>query len=238
MSTGFRWQVLSWGSWVKSIQFPKEVGFFPPDFASFHFIWKAFFCLWKNCWIWLQPFTSKGGRFPDGYTRERAVQLFGQPNISFQNMRKVYSFQPNQKFFTKPKQKVKQFERFTSPKNNFHINGFTNSKQLIQQLQPNHLILSQNLTRLDLSWLWSSNIATWEQRPITPWRFWYRWTHSTWWFKYPGCFTNLHHFQVRKVLKETCLKTMSMEYLQLQFPWNCRWMESTVLMVFDDKVDD
>lgn len=31
---------------------------------------------------------------------------------------------------------------------------------------------------------------------------------------------------------------MSMEYLQLQFPRKCWWMESTALMVFDDKVDD
>ena len=51
--------------------------------------------------------------------------------------------------------------------------------------------------------------------------------------------TNLHLFQVRKVLKtRTCLKTMSMEYLQWKFPRNCWRMESTVFMVFDDKVDD
>lgn len=157
-------------TWVKSIQFPKRSGIFSVGFCFLEFHLKGIFLsLKKNCWIyrgiWLQPFTSNGGRFPDGYTRERAVQLFGQPNISFQNMRKVYSSGPNQNSLPN-RTKVNQFDRFTSPPNNFHINGFTNSNQL-ETTPTNQLILSQNLT-LDLSWLWSSNIATWE----TPWRFW------------------------------------------------------------------
>ena len=124
---------------------PQKKGFFPSDFASFGISF-------ERRWIVSEKTAEFGCNHshPTGGDSLMATQGNVQLNClvnptSLSKIWEKYTHLGQIKNSLPNRTKGESIWEIHFPPNNFHINGFTNSNQLIQQLQPNQLIQSQNL---------------------------------------------------------------------------------------------
>lgn len=113
MSTGFRWQVLSWGSWVKSIQFPKE-GIFSVRFCFLEFHLKGKTLSLKTAEFGCNHSHPTGGDSLMATQGNVQFNCLANPT-SLSKIWEKYTHFSQIKILYQTEQKVKQFERFTSP---------------------------------------------------------------------------------------------------------------------------